>query len=126
MIFVAMLERYATQSEKFSIDRQPGFIWAMSWENLLMPYASNKGADQPAHQHSLISAFVVHCLDSTIPPFSIYEISSLQLVAVAAQAGLSLPCSQTPKTGFLVTRLILETGNIRGNKAYKLFYQAFH
>ena len=23
--------------------------WAMSWENLLMPYANNKGADQPAH-----------------------------------------------------------------------------
>ena len=24
----------------------------------LMPYANNKGADQPAHPHSLISAFV--------------------------------------------------------------------
>ena len=24
-------------------------IWAMSWENLIMPYANNKGADQPAH-----------------------------------------------------------------------------
>ena len=32
--------------------------WAMSWENLFMPYANNKGADQPAHPHSLISAFV--------------------------------------------------------------------
>ena len=31
----------------------------------LMPYA-NKGADQPAHPCSLISAFVVHCLDSVI------------------------------------------------------------
>ena len=25
--------------------------WAMSWENLFMPYANNKGADQPAHPH---------------------------------------------------------------------------
>ena len=29
-------------------------------------YANNKGADQPAHSGSLISAFVVHCLDSII------------------------------------------------------------
>ena len=30
----------------------------------LMPYANNKGADQPAHLCSLISAFMVRCLDS--------------------------------------------------------------
>ena len=30
----------------------------------LMTYVNNKGADQPAHPHSLISTFVVHCLDS--------------------------------------------------------------
>ena len=35
-------------------------------ENLFMPYANNKGADQPAHPRSLISAFVVRCLDSII------------------------------------------------------------
>ena len=56
--------------------------------------------------HSLISTFVVHCLDSIIPLISIFEISSLYLASVAAQAGLSLPWSQTLKTGFLVTRLI--------------------
>ena len=32
----------------------------------LMSYANNKGADQTAHPRSLISAFVVRCLDSTI------------------------------------------------------------
>ena len=32
----------------------------------LMPYANNKGADQPAHPSSLISAFVVRSLDSII------------------------------------------------------------
>ena len=40
--------------------------WATSWENLFLPYANNKGAYQPAHPHSLISAFVIHCLDSII------------------------------------------------------------
>ena len=50
-------------------------IWVTSWENLFMPYANNKGADQPAHLRSLISAFVVRCLDSIIPLLAIAEIS---------------------------------------------------
>ena len=41
----------------------------------LMPYANNKGADQPAHLHSLISAFVVRCQDRMIPLVYISEIS---------------------------------------------------
>ena len=32
----------------------------------LMPYVNNKGADQPVHLRSLISTFVVCCLDSMI------------------------------------------------------------
>ena len=32
----------------------------------LMSYANKKGAGQPAHPRSLISAFVVHCLGSMI------------------------------------------------------------
>ena len=88
-------------------------IWATSWENLFMPYANNKNADQPAHRRSqlahprsLISPFVVHCLDSIILLVSISEIGSLYLASVAVQAGLSLPWSQTLKTGFLMRRLI--------------------
>ena len=72
----------------------------------LMPYANNKGADQPAHPRSLISTFVVHCLDRIIPILAKSKIPRLQLASVAEQAGLSLIWSQTPKTGFLVTRLI--------------------
>ena len=55
-------------------------------------YANNKGADQPAHPRSLISVFVIHCLDSIIhvPVVSISEISSLYLTSVAEQAGLGL------------------------------------
>ena len=43
----------------------------------LMSYANNKGADQPAHPRSLISAFVLRCLDSIISQNSIDEISRL-------------------------------------------------
>ena len=42
-----------------------------------MPYTNNKGADQPAHPRSLISAFVVRCLDSIIPLVSIFDFKSL-------------------------------------------------
>ena len=43
----------------------------------LMTYVNNKGADQPAHPRSLISAFVVRCLDSIIHVLAISKISSL-------------------------------------------------
>ena len=52
-----------------------------------MPYANNKGADQLAHPRSLISTFVVRCLDSIIPLVSILEISSPYLASVAVQVG---------------------------------------
>ena len=40
----------------------------------VLPYANNKGADQPAHPHSLISTFVVRCLDTIIPLLSRFTI----------------------------------------------------
>ena len=46
-------------------------------------YANNKGADQPAHLGSLISAFVVRCLDSIIPLLAVSKISRLKLASVA-------------------------------------------
>ena len=70
----------------------------------VMSCMNNEGTDQPVYPHSLISAFVVHCLDSMIPLVSISEISSLCQASVAAQAGSSLPWLQTPKTDFLVMR----------------------
>ena len=66
----------------------------------IMPYANNKGADQPAHPRSLISAFVVCSLDSLIPPVSISKISSPNIASVAEQAGLSLTWSETPEDTF--------------------------
>ena len=55
-----------------------------------VPYANNKGADQPAHPGSLISAFVIHCLESVICIVAISTFPRLLLAAVAEQAGLSL------------------------------------
>ena len=40
----------------------------------LMSYANNKSADQPAHPRSLISTFVVRCLDSMICTFAISKV----------------------------------------------------
>ena len=38
-------------------------------------FANNKGADQPAHPNSLISAFVIRGLDSIISRLSMSKIS---------------------------------------------------
>ena len=54
------------------------FIYEPGHEKMcFMSYANNKGADQPAHPRSLISAFVVRCLVSVISLDSIAEISRL-------------------------------------------------
>ena len=69
-----------------------------------MSYTNNKGADQPAHPRSLISAFVVRCLDSVIAIVSVTKIPSLMLASVAEQANLSLTWSETPEDTILIMR----------------------
>ena len=54
-----------------------------------MPYANNKSTDQPAHSHSLISTFVVHCIDSGISTVAISILPRLSLASVVEQVGLS-------------------------------------
>ena len=54
---------------------------------MFMPYANNKGTDQPAHPHSLISAFVVCCLDRIIPLLAIAKISRRGLASLISLAG---------------------------------------
>ena len=58
-----------------------------------MPYANNKGADQPAHLRILISAFVVRCSDSMICILAIAKVSKFYLGSVADQSGLNLTWS---------------------------------
>ena len=55
-----------------------------------MAYANIKGADQPAHPRSLISTFVVCCLDSMIYILAIYPKFEDSVASVAEQAGLNL------------------------------------
>ena len=69
-------------------------------KTVLMSYANNKGADQPAHPRSLISTFVVCCLDGVMSLVSVTKISSLMLASVAEQASLSLTWSETPEDTF--------------------------
>ena len=73
-------------------------------ENLTLLHVNNKGADQPAHPHSLISAFVIRFLQSMKFKLASNIISSLQLVFAAEQVVLSMTWSEIPKTGFLATR----------------------
>ena len=51
--------------------------WATTWENLFLPYANNKGADQSVHLRSLISTFVVGYIDNIIPILAKSKISTL-------------------------------------------------
>ena len=52
------------------------------------------------HLRSLISVFVVRCLDSIVSVFAKTKISRLLLIPVCEQAGLSLTWSQTPEDTF--------------------------
>ena len=74
--------------------------WASSWQNLLLLYANNKGADQPAHPRSLISAFVVRYLDIIMPLLAIAAISRLQLLSVAVRLVWVLPGRKPRKEVF--------------------------
>ena len=75
----------------------------MSRENLFIPYANNKDADQHAHAPSLISIFVIRCLDSTLHMIAKSEIQRLFPASVAERAGFSLTVFAQPlKTDFLM------------------------
>ena len=71
----------------------------------LMSYANNKGADQPAHPRSLISAFVVRCLD-IISRFYSRNFKTLASFCgcagrfVSGLVGLCLAWSKTPEDTF--------------------------
>ena len=66
----------------------------------------NKDADQLRGNHEADQRLCFRCTDSTIPLPPIYEISSFKPHCVVVQPGLCGTWSETPKTGFLTTRLI--------------------
>ena len=66
----------------------------------------NKDADQLRGNREADQRLCFRYIDSTtIPLLPIYEISSLK-PSVAVQPGLCRTWSETPKTGFLITRLV--------------------
>ena len=72
----------------------------------------NKDADLLRSNCADDQRLCFHYTDSTIPLLHKYEISSLYPSSVAVQPGLCQTWSETPKTGFLTTRLIYATLNI--------------
>ena len=78
--------------------------WPRHEKTCLRGFANNTGADQSAHPCSLISAFVIHFVESIISELATSEISCFYLVSVAEETCLKLALSETPKTGFLALR----------------------
>ena len=66
----------------------------------------NKDADQLRGNREADQRLCFCFLESTIPLLPKYEISSLYPPSVVVQPGLCRTWSETPKTGFLATRLI--------------------
>ena len=66
----------------------------------------NKDADQLRGDREADQRLCFRYTDSTIPLLPKYNISSLQPSSVVVQPGLCRTWSETPKTGFLTTRLI--------------------
>ena len=68
--------------------------------------SKNKDADQLRGNREADQRLCFRYTDITIHLLSKYKISSLQPSSVAVQPGLCGTWSETPKTGFLTTRLI--------------------
>ena len=66
----------------------------------------NKDADQLRGNSEADQRLCFRYSESTIPLLPKSEISSLKPFSVAVQPGLCRTWSETPKTGFLITRLI--------------------
>ena len=89
-----------------------------------MPYANNKGADQPAHPHSLIGAFVVRCIDSLISTLAKFKIS--RLASVCSWGGRfksSLVQTPNPKDSFSHDKAEMML-KLTEKSAYRLSYTA--
>ena len=76
----------------------------------------NKDADQLCGNRTADQRLCFRYTDSTIPLLPKSKISNLSLSSVVVQPGLCWSRSETPKTGFLTTRLIFHTDN---NSIYK-------
>ena len=65
-LFWVKIERFAHSLLKIALKSVLFVHLSHNMRKPVYAIANNKGADLPAHPHSLISAFVVCCLDSLI------------------------------------------------------------
>ena len=72
----------------------------------------NKDADQLRGNSEADQPLCLRHMDSAIPLLPKSEISSLQPSSMAVQTGLCRTWSETPKTGFLTTRLIYDMTSV--------------
>ena len=86
-------------------------VWSSTREDLTLLHVSNEGTDQPVHQRSLISAFVIRLFKSIISKLTTSEISILYLVSVAEQAVLVMTWSETPEDR--VSHVVDQSGSKR-------------
>ena len=77
----------------------------------------NKDADQLPGNREADQRLCFRYIDSTIPFLPIYKISSLYPSSVVVQSGLCRTWLETPKTGFLTTRLILKSYMFKNSKS---------
>ena len=89
----------------------------------------NKVADQLRSSRKADQHLYFHYTDRTIPLLPKSEISMLLPSSVTVQTGLCGTWSETPKTGFLITRLILlsiELTLLGKERAYLIAITALH
>ena len=87
----------------------------------LRGFVNNNCADQPAHPHSLISAFVIHFLESIVCRLATNKISIFELVSVAEENGVGNPEDRFPH----VPAHMVWTNNNFAHKNVKRFKLCF-
>ena len=90
-------KKIGQKEERYTLHRLSLYNWSTSRESQILSKANNKGADEPRHLRSLISAFNLHYLESIVDKLSLCKCSILLIVSVAQQARFSLTStSQRP------------------------------
>ena len=70
--WVAMLQSKIDGKDKETIQLSTTLTQDITWETLTLLHANIKGADQPAHPRSLISAFDIRYVSCSMQIFNIF------------------------------------------------------
>ena len=73
-------------------------------ENLSLGFMNSKGADQPVHPRSPISAYAIHLIENIESKLATSELAIFQVISVAPQFGLRMAWLENLKTDFLRMR----------------------